>query len=124
MIEKRCSAARSHKPHWWSRTTRRTVVEETAGDTLQCPGSAVVEQVSGKDARNAQIAADARSGTNWASLVRYRPACTCGGGERLLMAAIAMKGMHGIPTEFCTRHPGGTVERKPGGTRWPGENGN
>jgi hypothetical protein len=37
--EKKCAASRVHKPHLWSRTTRRAVTEETAGDTFQCPGS-------------------------------------------------------------------------------------
>lgn len=70
------------------------------------------------------IAADARSGTNWASQVGYGAACTCGAGERLFQAALALRGKHGVPTRECTRHPGGTVARKPGGTRYPGENGN
>ena len=121
--EKRCSSSRTHKPHLWSRTTRKTVAEETPGDTFQCSGSAKVGLRSAKDERGAQIAADARSGRNWASAAPVRPACTCGAGERLYEAAVALRGKHGIPTRNCTRHPGGTVERKPGGTRWPGENG-
>jgi hypothetical protein len=39
-VERPCPASRTHKPHWWSRTTRKTVTEETAGDTFSCPGSA------------------------------------------------------------------------------------
>lgn len=78
MIEKRCTMARDHKPHWWSRTTRKTVTQETAGDTLQCPGRAKLGLRSGGDERGAQIAADARSGINWASSYQYGPACVCG----------------------------------------------
>jgi len=77
-IEKRCAANRDHKPHMWSRTTRKTVTEETAGDTFQCPGRAKLGLRAEKDERGAQIAADARSGTNWASQVDYGPACVCG----------------------------------------------
>ncbi len=76
--ERRCSRATTHKPHLWSRTTRKTVTEETAGDTFRCPGSAKLGLRSEEDATGAQIAADARSGTNWAGLVQYGPACTCG----------------------------------------------
>lgn len=43
VIEKPCSSSRTHKPHWWSRTTKKTVTEETVGDTFQCLGSAPVE---------------------------------------------------------------------------------
>lgn len=79
---KRCGSTRDHKPHWWSRTTRRTVTEETAGDTLQCLGrgrlAAGQAQAAGRDARAPQIAADARSGRNWAAEVAYGPACLCG----------------------------------------------
>jgi hypothetical protein len=123
-VDKRCGATRAHKPHLWSRTTRKTVTEETAGDTFQCPGSASVGLRSEKDDRGAQIAADARSGRNWASEAPVTPACTCGAGERLLLAARAFRGLHGRPDGRCSRHPGGTVARKPGGTRYPGENGN
>lgn len=77
-VEKRCSRATVHKPHLWSRTTRKTVTEETAGDTFQCPGMARLGLRAEKDARAAQIAADARSGTNWASQHTYGPACVCG----------------------------------------------
>ena len=76
--EKRCSSSRPHKPHLWSRTTRKTVTEETAGDTFQCPGAARMGLRAEEDARGAQIAADARSGRNWASEVGYGPACVCG----------------------------------------------
>lgn len=76
--EKRCSASRPHKPHLWSRTTRRTVTQETPGDTFRCPGSARVGLRAEKDERGARIAADARSGTNWASQLQYGPACVCG----------------------------------------------
>ena len=78
MMEKRCSTVRDHKPHLWSRTTRKTVTEETAGDTFQCPGKARLGLRSEKDERGAQIATDARSGTNWASQLQYGPACVCG----------------------------------------------
>jgi hypothetical protein len=110
--EKRCSRTSGHKPHLWSRTTRKTVTEETAGDTLQCPGTARVTLRTEEDARNAQIAADARSGTNWAEVVNYGPACTCGAGVRTLVAARALKGVHGIPRGLCSRHPGGNVMRR------------
>lgn len=77
-VERRCRNVRNHNPHLWSRTTRRTVTEETAGDTFECPGrSPVAPQSQGSD-RNAQIAADARSGRNWASEHEYGPACLCG----------------------------------------------
>lgn len=76
--QKRCSASRPHKPHLWSRTTRKTVTEETAGDTFQCLGAAKVGLRAEEDARGAQIAADARSGRNWASELDYGPACVCG----------------------------------------------
>lgn len=76
--QKRCSASRPHKPHLWSRTTRKTVTEETAGDTFQCPGAAKVGLRAEEDERGAQIAADARSGRNWASEHTYGPACVCG----------------------------------------------
>lgn len=75
MIEKRCTANRDHKPHWWSRTTRKTVTEETAGDTFGCPGRGRVVEV---DPRGDEIRSDARSGRNWASEVGYGPACVCG----------------------------------------------
>lgn len=78
MIEKRCTTVRDHKPHLWSRTTRKTVIEETAGDTFQCPGKAKLALRSPEDERGAQIAADARSGINWASRYEYGPACVCG----------------------------------------------
>lgn len=76
--EKRCATARVHKPHLWSRTTRKTVTEETAGDTFQCLGAVKAGAEPKKDERGAQIAADARSGTNWASQYHYGPACVCG----------------------------------------------
>jgi hypothetical protein len=78
MIEKRCRSARPHKPHWWSRTTKKTVTEETAGDTFQCLGAVHPGAVVSKDTRGAQIAADARSRINWASSLGYGPACLCG----------------------------------------------
>lgn len=70
-----------------------------------------------------EIRASAHSGANWASLVDYGPACVCGAGERTYMAGIAFRGEHGVPTRDCSRHQGGTVERKPEGTTYPGENG-
>lgn len=76
--DKRCTANRDHKPHLWSRTTRKTVTEETAGDTFQCPGRARLGLREERDVLGAQIAADAHSGTNWASQVGYGPACICG----------------------------------------------
>ena len=76
--EKRCTTSRPHKPHLWSRTTRKTVTEETSGDTFQCPGAARVGLRAEKDTRGAQIAADARSSRNWASEHTYGPACVCG----------------------------------------------
>lgn len=76
--EKRCATSRVHKPHLWSRTTRKNVTEETAGDTFQCPGEAKAGTGPKKDERGAQIAADARSGVNWASQYTYGPACVCG----------------------------------------------
>lgn len=78
MIEKRCSRSTTHKPHLWSRTTRKTVTEETAGDTLQCLGAVKAGVQAKGDTRGAEIAAGARSGTNWASRVNYGPACVCG----------------------------------------------
>lgn len=66
--------------------------------------------------RAAQIKADARSGRNWASepgdnSIGYGAGCVCGAGLRTLQAARAFKGMYGIPTGRCDRHPGGTVIR-------------
>jgi len=81
------------------------------------------------DERGAEIAADARSGRNWAEETKatpvgaYGPTCICGAGERLQRAALAFRGLHGVPTGRCPRHPGGTVARKSEGTRYPGENG-
>lgn len=98
---KQCRYARPHKPHLWSRTTKRTVTEETAGDTLQCPGSGQHVQETDEDPRGAQIDADARSGTNWASLVGYGSACACGAfreGE-----TVTSQGWI-IPKAWCHRH--------------------
>ena len=80
--------------------------------------------------RLAEIAADAHSGRNWAQETvkgptgTHGPTCVCGAGERLYEAAMALRGRFGLPTRGCTRHPGGTVARKPEGTKHPGENGN
>lgn len=74
--------------------------------------------------RLAEIQADARSGTNWAAEHGYGATCACGAGWRTQEAAVALKGVHGIPTGLCYRHQGGTVQRNPQGTRYPGENGN
>ena len=109
MAEKRCKSTRTHKPHLWSRTTRKTVTEETAGDTLQCPGSARVGLRTEADVRGAQIAADARLGTNWAERVNYGPACICGAGQRTNEAALALKAPLTAPSGMCARHPGGSV---------------
>lgn len=76
--EKRCRSARPHKPHLWSRTTKRTVAEETAGDTFQCLGADRADLRVEKDSSSVRISADARSGRNWASEVGYGPACVCG----------------------------------------------
>lgn len=122
LTEKPCRSSRPHKPHMWSRTTKKTVTEVTPGDTFQCGGSGRVG-LREENTRDAQIAADARSGRNWASEAPVRPACTCGAGQRSYEAAQALRGRFGRPTGECDRHPGGTVQRKPGGTRWPGENG-
>lgn len=71
--------------------------------------------------RLAEIRADARSGRNWArELVKgptgtHGPACTCGAGQRLFDAANALKGVHGIPSGLCDRHPGGSVWAPPAG---------
>lgn len=65
--------------------------------------------------RLAEIRADASSGRNWASEIPVRPACTCGGGQRLFDAANALKGVHGIPSGLCDRHPGGSVWSPPAG---------
>lgn len=78
VIERNCRTVRDHKPHLWSRTTRKTVTEETAGDTFRCPGKARAGLQAEKDERGAQIAADARSGRNWASETPYGSACVCG----------------------------------------------
>lgn len=75
---KRCKANRDHKPHLWSRTTRKTVTEETAGDTFECPGRARIGLRVEGDPRGDEIRSDARSGRNWASEVDYGPACACG----------------------------------------------
>ena len=105
--EKKCKSTRTHKPHLWSRTTRKTVTEETAGDTLQCPGSARLRTEA--DSRGSQIAVDARSGTNWAEEKAYGPACICGAGSRTNYAALALKGVYGQPSGMCALHPGGSV---------------
>lgn len=107
-----CGASRNHKPHLWSRTTRKTVTEETAGDTFQCPGSAQIGLREEADARAEQIAEDARSGRNWAEEAAYGPVCICGAGVRTLIAARALKGVHGVPRGLCARHPGGNVMRR------------
>lgn len=107
--EKRCTSSRSHKPHLWSRTTRKTVTEETTGDTFQCPGSAKVDLKDERDDRLAQIREDAHSGRNWAQETAYGPACICGAGGRTNQAALALKGVHGRPSGMCARHPGGSV---------------
>ena len=101
MIEKKCATARDHKPHLWSRTTRKTVTEETAGDTFQCPGRAKLGLRAEEDVRGAQIAADARSGTNWASRYTYGPACVCGAfppGAKVTSWGIE------VPKGECHRH--------------------
>lgn len=119
-MDKRCKASRSHKPHLWSRTTRRTVTEVTPGDTFSCPGSAVTGRTE-KDIRGDQIREDARSGRNWAEAEAassnsptgpYGATCICGAGRRTLFAATALQGVHGRPTGLCARHPGGTVHRE------------
>ena len=109
MIERKCAASRNHKPHWWSRTTRKTVTEETPGDTFSCPGSAKIGLRTEVDDRNAQIAADARSGRNWAEEAGYGPTCICGAGQRTVDAALALKAPLTQPTGLCTAHPGGSV---------------
>lgn len=109
--EKKCSASRSHKPHLWSRTTKKTVTEETPGDTFSCPGSARVGLRDEQDERLAQIRADARSGRNWAEETAYGPACICGAGLRTRVAALALKGAYGQPKGLCARHPGKSIIR-------------
>lgn len=101
MIEKRCTTSRVHKPHMWSRTTRKTVTEETAGDTFQCPGEAKAGAGPKKDERGAQIAADARSGTNWANQYQYGPACVCGA---FLPGSTVTSWGQEIPKGVCHRH--------------------
>lgn len=68
-----------------------------------------------------QIREDARSGRNWAQEEAedpgspsgpYGPTCICGAGLRTFLAARAFKGLHGRPTGFCSRHPGGSVVRQ------------
>lgn len=77
--EKRCRTVRDHKPHLWSRTTRKTVTEVTPGDTFECPGRARESaEVAEEGVRRAQIAADARSGRNWAAETGYGAGCRCG----------------------------------------------
>lgn len=78
MLEKRCPRSIVHKPHLWSRTTRRVVTEVTEGDTLKCPGSAKIGLRTEQDVRGEEIRRDAQSGTNWAGAVNYGPACLCG----------------------------------------------
>lgn len=92
---------RDHKPHLWSRTTRKTVTEETAGDTLQCPGKAKLALRSKEDERDAQIAADARSGRHWASETPYGPACVCGA---FLPGSTVTSWGREIPKGQCHRH--------------------
>jgi hypothetical protein len=67
------------------------------------------------DERAEQIKADAQSGRNWAEETAYGAACVCGAGLRTLTAALALRGVHGVPTGLCDRHPGGHVLRKEGG---------
>lgn len=117
MTEKQCSAVRDHKPHLWSRTTRRTVTEETAGDTLQCPGKARLALRPEKDERGAQIAADARSGTNWASESTYGPACVCGA---FLPGSVVISWGRAVQKGECHRHG---VTRGSQIVRGGGENG-
>lgn len=59
--------------------------------------------------RAAEIAADARSGRNWAEELNYGAACCCGAGDRTQLAAVALKSPHANPTGMCDRHPGGSV---------------
>ena len=99
--EKRCSSSRTHKPHLWSRTTRKTVTEETAGDTFQCHGVAGAAPHTEKDTRDAQIAADAHSGRNWASEHAYGPACVCGA---FLPGSMVTSWGREIPKGACHRH--------------------
>jgi hypothetical protein len=58
--EKPCRSTRGHKPHLWSRTTKKTVTDETAGDTLQCPGTDQAEAPVKKGAISPQRLAEIR----------------------------------------------------------------
>lgn len=69
-----------------------------------------------------EIRRDARSGRNWAAEEHAEPrspsgsygaTCICGAGQRLQDAALALRGMHGIPTGMCPLHPGGSVWESP-----------
>lgn len=56
-----------------------------------------------------EIRRDARSGRNWAQETGTPATCICGAGARLRYAALALKGLHGVPTGMCPLHPGGSV---------------
>lgn len=61
------------------------------------------------DERGAQIAADARSGRNWAEEKGDGPGCICGAGGRTNFAALALKAPLTSPSGMCARHRGGSV---------------
>lgn len=84
--EKRCSSPRIHKPHLWSRTTRKTVAEETSGDTFHCAGSARVGLRSDKDEMITRVRASIEAGKGRSMFDNPTPAmnrlhaamCRCG----------------------------------------------
>lgn len=112
------------KPKGWARKSADERARlEAAAEAPKAPAAAATKNPI-SDERLAEIRADARSGRNWAAEAAEGPACACGAGWRTLTAAIALKGVHGVPTGLCYRHRGGTVQRNPQGTTYPGENGN
>lgn len=107
----------------WARKSADVRAEmEAAEQAPKVKAPAVSKSAIGPE-RVEQIKADARSGRNWAAETAYSAACACGAGWRTQTAAVALKGVHGVPTGLCYRHHGGTVQRRPEGTRYPGENG-
>lgn len=113
--DKPCTSTRTHKPHLWSRTTKKTVTEETAGDTFQCSGSERVETVRKGEISAARLAeiresvAASRGRSMFADptpdMDRFHGAmCRCGVHRKPKGLAV-----HSADDGLCTVHP----ERQP-----------
>lgn len=115
--DRRCSATRVHKPHLWSRTTRKTVTEETAGDTFRCAGSEQAEAPAKKGeirpARLAEIRESVAAGRGKSMFADPTPEmnrmhgamCRCGVHRKPSGLA-----RHVIDDGKCTVHPDGVPE--------------